>query len=127
MTSIAEERQVSRELKALVARAEKIFALEKDVEFAKEKILALLPEYPVYQKRFEHQVHGQHAPTALEAKLSHDLAYYRYFDLIAEMAQAAPSLRVLIEDLKGLPRDSSISVAEKFLGTLQSRYGVVRR
>jgi hypothetical protein len=127
MTSIAEERQVSRELKALVARAEKIFALEKDVEFAKEKILALLPEYPVYQKRFEHQVHGQHAPTALEAKLSHDLAYYRYFDLIAEMAQAAPSLRVLIEDLKGLPRDSSISVAEKFLGTLQSRYGVARR
>lgn len=124
--SVGEERQVSRELNALVARAEIIFARET-VETAKERILALLAEFPVYQKQFERQVRGQHAPTALEAKLSHDLAYYRYFDFIAGLSEKAPSLKALIEDLKGLPHDATPMVADKFLQKLNSKYGVASR
>ncbi len=56
-------------------------------------MLALVSEYPAYQKQFERQIRGQHAPTVLEAKLSHDLAYYRYFDSIASLAELAPSLK----------------------------------
>jgi hypothetical protein len=127
MISIAEERELSLQLNALAMRAAAVFAFEKNVEVAKEKILGLLPEYPAYQKQFERQVRGQHAATALEAKLSHDLAYYRFFDVVAELARAAPSLKVLIQDLKRLPRDSSAGLADKFFGDLQSEYGVTRR
>lgn len=125
--SVNEERQVSRELNALVARAEKIFTLEGNIETAKEIILSLLPDYPAYQRPFERQVRDQHASTALEAKLSHDLAYYRYFDRVADLAEKAPSLKVLIGDLKGLPRDATPAVADKFLRNLNSRYGATSR
>ncbi len=39
-----------------------------------------LPNYPAYPRQFERQTRDQHRATVLEAKLSHDLAYYRYFD-----------------------------------------------
>jgi len=125
--SVREERRVSRELNVLVARAEKIFRLEGNIETAKQDILSLLPDYPAYQKQFERQVRGQHPPTALEAKLSHDLAYYRYFDLVADLAEKAPSLKALIEDLKRLPREVTPVVADKFLQNLNSKYGASSR
>jgi len=125
--SVREERQVSKELNALAARAENIFSWEGSIETAKQSILSLLPEYPAYQKPFERQVRDQHAPTALEAKLSHDLAYYRYFDLVAELAEKAPSLKVLVADLKALPRDATPAVADRFLRNLNARYGAASR
>ena len=125
--SVREERRVSRELNALVARAETIFTLEGNIETAKQIVLSLLPDYPAYQKQFERQVRGQHAPTALEAKLSHDLAYYRYFDFIAGLSEKAPSLKALIEDLKGLPHDATPMDADKFLQNLNSKYGATSR
>lgn len=125
--SVREERRVSRELNALVARAEKIFRLEGNIETAKQDILSLLPDYPAYQKQFERQVRGQHRPTALEAKLSHDLAYYRYFDLVADLAEKAPSLKALIEELKSLPREVTPVVADNFLQNLNSKYGAASR
>jgi hypothetical protein len=125
VASVGEDRRVSRELNALIARADTIFALEKNIEAAKQKVLALLPEFPAYRKQFEDQLRRQHAPTALEAKLSHDLAYYRYFDRVADLAEKAPSLKALIEDLKGLPRQATPAVAGKFLENLLSQYGAV--
>ena len=124
VSSVAEERKVSRELNALVAQAEKIFATE-NVEAAKEKVLALLANYPSYRRQFERQTRGQHGLTVLEAKLSHDLAYYRYFDRIAEVAQRAPSLSGLIENLKQLPRASTPATMEKFLSDLLTTYAGV--
>lgn len=119
--SVAEERALSRELLTLAAEAEKIFAA-LPVDGAKEKILERLAEYPVYRGRFERQVEDQHAATALEAKLSHDLAYYRYYDRIAELAEKAPSLKTLVADLKALPSDTDLAAAEKLLQGLSSRY-----
>jgi len=127
LASVSEERQVSRELNALVARAEKVFALEGNVEAAKQIILSLLPDYPAYQKQFERQVRGQYAPTALEAKLSHDLAYYRYFNSVADLAEKAASLKTLIEDLKGLPREVTPAIADEFLQNLSAKYGANSR
>ena len=121
LASVAEERRVSRELLAFAAEAEKLFSA-LPVDAAREKILGRLADYPVYRVRFERQVQDQHAPTALEAKLSHDLAYYRYFDWIAELAEKAPSLKVLIADLKNLPTDADLATTEKFLQGLSSRY-----
>lgn len=119
--SLSEERQVSRELNALVAQAENIFASES-IDDAKEKILGLLADFPAYRRQFDRQIRGQHAATALEAKLSHDLAYYRYFESIVVLAEKAPSLRALIEDLKRLPVDATPAFTEKFLQNLNSKY-----
>lgn len=119
--SLNEERQTSRDLNAAVARAQEIFAREP-VEPAKEHVLALLGQYPAYNERFERQVSGQHAATALEAKLSHDLAYYRYFDAIAGLAEIAPDLRALIADLKNIPRDANPSTVDGYLRELTIRY-----
>jgi len=121
VASVSEERKVARELTAVVVEAEKIFAAE-NVDTAKQKILAMLPNFPAYYRQFERQTRGQHAATVLEAKLSHDLAYYRYFDRIATLAEIAPNLKVLIDDLKGMPRDASAATAEQVLQELDSKY-----
>ncbi|HEX2929170.1 MAG TPA: hypothetical protein VHV54_05620 [Candidatus Binatia bacterium] len=119
--SVAEERRLSRELVKFVAEAEQIFATAP-VDDAKEKVLERLVDYPIYRRQFERQTQGQHAPTALEAKLSHDLAYYRYFDRVASLAEIAPSLGALIADLKTLPPEAGTSVTESFLQNLAARY-----
>lgn len=121
LTSVGEERQASKELNALVARARSIFGQES-IDAAKQKVLALVGEYPVYQKQFERQVRGQHAPTVLEAKLSHDLAYYRYFDSIAGLAELAPNLKALIGDLKAIPVNASHAAIDEYLHGLGSKY-----
>ena len=124
VSTMAEERNLARELMALVGQAEKVFAAEK-VADGKQKVLDALVNYPTYRRQFERQTRNQHAPTVVEAKLSHDLAYYRYFDRIAALAERAPSLRTLIEDLKKLPRDATSAVIENFLSDLHASYGAV--
>lgn len=119
--SLNDERQISRELTELVVRARKIL-IKEPVDVAKEQVLSLLAEYPAYQKQFLRQVSGQHAATALEAKLSHDMAYYRYFDAIAALADLAPDLKTLIGDLKEIPRESSHAGVDEFLRRLKVQY-----
>ncbi|HYA30994.1 MAG TPA: hypothetical protein VEI95_19405 [Acidobacteriota bacterium] len=126
LSSVAEERKVSRQLLGAVAEAEKIFALGNDDD-AKQKVLEALAQFPEYQRQFLRQTKGQHAVTALEAKLSHDLAYYRYFDEIAGLAEKAPDLRTLIADLKRLPHDANTVTTENFLSGLRAQYGSAAR
>jgi len=126
MSSLAEERKLSRDLMGLIAQAEKILATER-VDDAKQSILNALPSFPIYQRQFERQTRNQHAPTVVEAKLSHDLAYYRYFDWIAELAEKAPSLRTLIDDLKKVPLDVTPGVMERYLGDLDAKYGAATK
>jgi hypothetical protein len=121
IASLADERQTSRDLMSLVTRAQKMFAAEP-IETAKQQILALLGEYAAYQKQFTRQLRGQHAATALEAKLSHDLAYYRYFNTIAALAEIAPDLKTLIADLKTIPSNSDHAAVEELLRKLNDRY-----
>jgi hypothetical protein len=117
-----EERQVSRELNSLIAEAIPVLkSLPSDA--AKEKILQQISHYPNYQRQFERQIRGQHPPTVLEAKLSHDLVYYRYFDRIAVLAEQAPDLKTLIHDLKSLPLNATLQITEKYLAELSFRYG----
>ncbi len=119
--AVNEGRQISRELHELVREAEKIFA-SAPVDEAKHKILGLLSGYPAYQSMFQRQIAGQHPPTVLEAKLSHDLAYFKYFDAIVTLAEKPVALTALIAELKKLPRESTPDSADKFLQSLGAKY-----
>lgn len=121
LAALDEGRRLSRELNALAREAEQIFA-SMPVDEAKKKILDEMELYPTYRRQFERQIRGQHPPTVLEAKLSHDLAYYRFFDTIATLAESAPNLKTLIEDLKKLPGNATTGSTERFLRDLHSRY-----
>jgi hypothetical protein len=124
--ALDEGRRISRELLKLVAEAEGIFQ-NLTAETAKEKILALLPSYPAYHGMFERQIEGQHPATVLEAKLGHDLAYFRYFEAIVTLAEQPLALNVLIADLKKLPRDATAEIADRFLAALELKYSVTTK
>ncbi|HXV82124.1 MAG TPA: hypothetical protein VEG60_19805 [Candidatus Binatia bacterium] len=121
LASLEEERQLARELNALVAEAEKIFKTET-VEKAKTQILNLMPSYPAYHRRFQRQTKDQHPATVLEAKLSHDLGYYRYLDQIVALSEKVGNLKVLIDDFKKLPQDTSQGGMRVYLQQLNTRY-----
>ncbi len=115
--ALDEERALSRELLSLAGRAEQIFAAEA-VEEAKKKILSTFSDYPHYQRIFQRQTRGQNSATVLEAKLSHDLAYYRYFDVIARFSERAGNLKEVIAELKSFPRALSVEAGEAYLRQL---------
>jgi len=120
-SALDEGRRISRELLKLVNEAEAIFQ-NTSVEDAKQKVLALLSIYPAYQGMFLRQITGQHPATVLEAKLSHDLAYFRYFEAIVALAEKSPTLDVLIAELIKLPRDATLETTDRFLGALETKY-----
>jgi hypothetical protein len=121
LATVEEERRYAQELNALVDEAQKLFK-SFTVEKAQAQILSLFPSYPGYQRQFERQIEGQHPATVLEAKLSHDLAYYRYFDQIIALADQGIDLKSLIDDLKKLPRDTRQNGLQAYLQQLKNRY-----
>jgi hypothetical protein len=121
LISLADESAAARELVALAAQAEAVFKAFPP-ESGKDEVLALLPNYSHYQRQFHRQIRGQHPPTVLEAKLSHDLAYYRFFDAIVTLAEKAPDLARLIRDLKRLGPDAGITSTENYVRALESAY-----
>lgn len=124
--AVAQERQLGRELRSLVQQAAKLFAGEP-LEQARNRILALMGDYPTYERYFRRQVVGQNALTALEAKLSHDLAYFRYFDAIIALSEKAPDLKTLITDLKRLPRSVDGAGVDAYLVALDGKYNGLPR
>jgi predicted SprT family Zn-dependent metalloprotease len=121
LLSLGQERQFSRELNELMNQAERIFATEA-AEEANKKVLALLPTFPNYHRQFKRQILGQHPSTVLEAKLSHDFAYYRLHEKILSLHERAGGLKRLIEELKKLPRDTTHDSLDKYLEDLGVRY-----
>lgn len=119
-----EEKQLSRELGNLVAAAETIFSSEP-VEIGKQKIVAMIPSFPVYHRHFQRQTRGQHPETVIEAKLSHDLAYYRYFDCIVALYERTGDLKALIGDLRRAPKEAEALAA--YLQSLERRDAVAAR
>jgi hypothetical protein len=120
--AIREERQLSRELTALVREAEQVFSTVPLLE-GREKVNRLLASYPVYSRYYSYQVKDQDADLALEAKLSHDLAYYRYFDRVVTLYERAGDLKAMILELKKQAGGSNGQNPEQLLQILESKYG----
>ena len=121
LAMLAEERELSRELNELANEAERLFKAEAP-DSAKAKILERLAAYPAYRRQFNRQIAGQNSATALEAKLSHDLAYFRYFDAIAALAERMPHLQALIAELQKIGRDATLEGLEKHFHHLRAKY-----
>jgi hypothetical protein len=119
--AIDEERQVSRELLDLVREAEKIFQTVPLPE-ARERVMQLLDSHPVYSRYYQYQVKDQDAGLVLEAKLSHDLAYYRYFDRVVSLYERMKDLKLLVEELKKIPPDSDWKAVSEYFNSLDEKY-----
>jgi hypothetical protein len=121
--SLNQERRYAREVYGLVSESQRIFQTE-NVEDAKKKILEQMPSYPLYRRQFQRQTVGQNPSTVLEAKLSHDLAYYGYFETIVSLAEKAGDLRMLINDFKKLSTEGRHEGLENYINHLHRRYSL---
>jgi hypothetical protein len=120
-SALSQGKQIARELRELALEAEGIFRTFP-LEEAKLKILGALSRYPSYRSMFERQIAGQHPPTVLEAKLSHDLAYFRFFDAVAVLAESRLPLKAMIAELKTLPQNATPDGIQQFLQGLKHKY-----
>jgi hypothetical protein len=109
-----ERRAVSREMIALTERVVQLFR-NPVLDDARKTVFDLLPSYPAYYRDYERDVKGLQdiyrsnlgdrkidRMLPLEAKISHDFAYYRYFDRVVALYERVGSLKTLIEELKQL-------------------------
>ena len=124
--ALDEERKLSRELNELLAQADTIFN-SFSPEDAKKTVLDLMASYPNYRRQFQRQTQGQHPGTALEAKLSHDAAYYRHFERIADLSDKIGDLATLIAELKKIPRGATLRSVDKQLEELEQKFTAAMR
>ena len=119
--AIDEERQVARELNDLVREAEKTFQ-NFPLPEAREKVRRLLESHPLYNRYYQYQVKDQDADLVLEAKLSHDLAYYRYFDRVVSLYERLKDLKLLVQELKKIPPESDWKAVSAYFDKLDEQY-----
>ncbi|HWP59197.1 MAG TPA: hypothetical protein VNL14_14985 [Candidatus Acidoferrales bacterium] len=119
--AIEEERRLSRELLALIGEALQIFA-SAPLDEARRAVFRRLDAYPAYKRYYDSQLKDQDAERALEAKLSHDLAYYKYFDRVVALSEKIGELKVLIAELKKARPAGDGSGLDGFLADLEARY-----
>jgi hypothetical protein len=119
---IDEERRLSRDISDIVGQAQKAFQ-EGPLTEIREKMLELIASYPVYNRYFRFHLEGQDADLALEAKLSHDLAYYRYYERLVSLYESMRDLRLLVQELKKIPREADARFVGEYLDGLAKKYG----
>lgn len=118
LQGIEEERTRSKELVAIAQAADQLFRMEPLSE-SRKKVIALVRSSPNYASWFDFHLERQDADRALEAKISHDLAYYKYYERIVSLYENRGELRTLIRDLKKIPQGMTGEALEKFLAELQ--------
>jgi hypothetical protein len=119
---IDEERRLSRDISDIVGQAQKAFQ-EGPLTESREKIGKLIASYPVYDRYFRFHLEGQDTDLALEAKLSHDLAYYRYYERLVSLYESMRDLRLLVQELKKIPREADARFVGEYLDGLAKKYG----
>ena len=119
--AIEEERLVARELNELVREAAATFQ-NLPLQEAREKVRRLLESHPLYNRYYQYQVKDQDADLVLEAKLSHDLAYYRYFDRVVALYERLKDLKLLVQELKKIPPESDWKAVSEYFDKLDERY-----
>jgi len=120
--AIQEGRMLAKELTAVAREAEDLFQ-SQPLTRARRSVLKLISSRSLYDRWFKSGLGNQEGLTVLEAKISHDLAYYKYFDRIVSLYEKVTDLKKLIHDLKKIPADIDGQDLEKYLTDLEKRYG----
>jgi hypothetical protein len=147
---LEERRRVSRDISALTLDAVNLFRLF-NLENARKNVFDRLSSYPTYKRYYENDLNDletimAHSSDknfakmlALEAKISHDFVYYRYFDRIVKLREKIGSLKTLVEELKQVnkrigkfdvtawyiesgPFQSYGDIVDKYLVELEKKY-----
>jgi hypothetical protein len=121
LARIEEERMLSKELNRIATDAERRFR-ELPLADARKQIGESMPSYPTYARWYQHQVRGQDPDVVLEAKISHDLVYYRHYERIVALYQRRRDAKELIADLKKINRSIDADGLERFLRDLEEKY-----
>ena len=116
-------RAISRELNDFVKNVLDIF-LHAPKENWYEKISEIAPDYPNYITEFRN-IGDSLDPESpeedrLEAKISHNYLYYKYFDRVVSLYEKCGDLKLLIVDLKKSPADAS--TMEIYFLELETKY-----
>ena len=119
--AIEERSKLGRELNDVVQEAELLFRT-RPLNEARIKLIELVHSSKIYSRWYKFQMTNQDDATALEAKISHDLAYYKYFDRIVSLDRRMGDLKTLIQALKIIPRSMDMEEVEKYVRELEKRY-----
>ena len=106
LAHVEQQRRISRELNALVAEMMDLFRT-LSLEEARSRALKEVQSSASYSRFYQHLLRDQSAELILEAKVSHDFAYYGLYDLILSLYEiAGEDLKEVIRLLKRTPTDT---------------------
>ncbi len=120
-SAIQERSKLAQELNEIVHDAELLFRT-RPLDDARAKLIERVRSSNVYGRWYKFQTENQDDDIALEAKISHDLAYYKYFARIASLDRRMGDLKMLIQALKIIPRSMDMEEVEKYMRELEGRY-----
>lgn len=92
----------------------------KNDDIGSAKISILIKNSRLFSRELLELVSSQPEHIDNEAKIMHDLAYYKYFDRVVALYEKSGNLKKLIEDIKNAPAETS--VLEKYLDDLDKKY-----
>ncbi|MBI2122076.1 MAG: hypothetical protein HYT98_03055 [Candidatus Sungbacteria bacterium] len=117
-------RAISRELNDFVKTVLDIFLHIPEEEWY-EKIFEIAEDYPNYMAEFRNIGESLNQESLeenrLEAKISYDYLYHKYFDRVVALYEKCGDLKLLIADLKKSPAETS--ALEAYLAELEKKYG----
>jgi hypothetical protein len=116
---IEEQRKLSRELNGLVETMRRLFA-NKPLESARKRALQAVEATPTYSRFFDYQVEEQSPDELLEAKVSHDWAYYGLYEGVMKFyEQNGKNIEKLVKVFGDAP--SSGADLDGFLNEIDGR------
>ncbi|MDO8522920.1 MAG: hypothetical protein Q7S12_01365 [bacterium] len=122
---ISTYRSISKEIVNLVSELRALYSQSSSGDTSNfTKALEILDRYPAYRKLMSRELSDQYFDAAFEAKISHDLMYYKDFDRIVTLYEKIGDLKTLIEEIKKAP--GSQEAIEKYLDELDQKYSAAK-
>jgi len=116
-------RKMSRELNDLVQLIEsKVFSGAGTLESKRRIATRLVYATIAYGAMYGEQTTDQSGGEALEAKISHDFMYWKYFDDITGIYEKMRDLPKLIKELNAMPKNQ-LGGFPQYIETLKTKYG----
>lgn len=121
--AIAGIQEMCQQLNTIAKKAKIIFETVPLNE-ARKEVLKLISANQSYFGWYSYNAYGATSEDAMEAKLSHDIMYWEFFDKVIRLYELAPDLKTLIIDLKLSPGNRP--GVRKYLDELGQKYSAAK-